>query len=542
MGPAELIRDLLPAAFMGLFQSTPRQPIAAAPSPHDPIPGISERALEELRIRRETAINARARLFQAAPPPAAVRDGRSEELKLATDDALQAFAGGGFSIGGPEYGYGTGLFWLGYPYLAELAQRPEYRLIVELFAKEMTRKWIKLKSTGKTDKSAKIEEITRDMRKFRVREQFREAKRDDGYFGRGQLFIKIKYAQDRPEVLRSPLIIDKRTIPVGSFRGFQKIEPYWVYPLVYNASDPLAENFYQPQTWSVFSGVVHDSRMLTFIANPVPDILKPSYSFGGISTTQLMKPYVDAFLAGKNGIGGLITAFSTMVLATNMSAFLNNGGSESLQRRAEAYNLLRDNFGLLITDKDTEEFKNVSAPLAGLDELQAQLQEHMLIPVRTPLMKAFGLSPAGLGQSQDNEIRSFYDNISSDQEDDFREPLEKALKIIQLNRYGDIDEDIDFDFVPLWQLDEAGAAAVQKTKSDVDLQNIEAGIISPEEGRQRLITDPESPYHGLDLEEGAPGTTEMDGEGNLRQINDPDSNRIDKGGENSETSGANSWV
>ena len=57
---------------------------------------------------------------------------------------------------------GCGLYFPGYPYLAELMQRPEYRSPVESLAEEMTRKWIEFKSTGDTDVSDKIEEITED--------------------------------------------------------------------------------------------------------------------------------------------------------------------------------------------------------------------------------------------------------------------------------------------------------------------------------------------------------------------------------------------
>ena len=45
-------------------------------------------------------------------------------------------------------GYGArseNLNWLGYPFLAELAQRSEYRQITETLAKEATRKWISRK-------------------------------------------------------------------------------------------------------------------------------------------------------------------------------------------------------------------------------------------------------------------------------------------------------------------------------------------------------------------------------------------------------------
>src|SRR5579862_3930932 len=49
--------------------------------------------------------------------------------------------------------------WMGFPYLAELAVRPEFRKITEGLAREMTRKWIEIKNRGDEDKSAKVKAL-----------------------------------------------------------------------------------------------------------------------------------------------------------------------------------------------------------------------------------------------------------------------------------------------------------------------------------------------------------------------------------------------
>ncbi|WP_234007991.1 anti-CBASS protein Acb1 family protein, partial [Cronobacter malonaticus] len=46
------------------------------------------------------------------------------------------------------YTYGYPDSFPGYPYLATLAQKPEYRKMVGTIAEEMTRKWVKLKTVG----------------------------------------------------------------------------------------------------------------------------------------------------------------------------------------------------------------------------------------------------------------------------------------------------------------------------------------------------------------------------------------------------------
>jgi len=48
--------------------------------------------------------------------------------------------------------WSEGLVWPGYAYLSELAQRPEYRVISNVIATEMTRKWIKLSAATSAKK------------------------------------------------------------------------------------------------------------------------------------------------------------------------------------------------------------------------------------------------------------------------------------------------------------------------------------------------------------------------------------------------------
>ncbi|MCI3161933.1 anti-CBASS protein Acb1 family protein, partial [Klebsiella pneumoniae] len=84
-----------------------------------------------------------------------------------------------------------------------------------------------------------------------------------------------------------------------------------------------------------------------------------------------------------------------MVLKTQMGNTLGVADA-SVMDRAELFNDIRDNRGLMILNKETEEFANVAAPLSGLEALQAQAQEHMAAIPGIPLVKFFGLQPAGL--------------------------------------------------------------------------------------------------------------------------------------------------
>nr|WP_321986157.1 DUF1073 domain-containing protein [uncultured Lichenicoccus sp.] len=458
-----------------------------------------------MKIAPETVAAARAKQAPVnpfrfpEPPPGVVPKGAAT---MAQDDALGSaygYAGNGGLIGG-----GEGLHWLGYPYLAELAQRPEYRRISEIIAREMTRRWIKITAKGDEDKTEQIEQIEEALHRLHVRDAFRQAAAMDGFFGRGQIFIDVGTTDNATEQT-TPLTIDARKIGVGALKGLRPVEPVWTYPTGYNAIDPLSGDYYKPRAWFVFGRQIHASRMLTFVGRELPDLLKPAYNFSGLSMSQLAKPYVDNWLRTRQAVTDLIASFSVSGIKTDMSVVLQGGGAEALQMRAELFNATRNNRGLMLLDKGSgdaapaEEFFNISTPLSGLDQLQAQAQEHMASVCGIPLIVLLGISPAGLNASSEGELRTFYDSIHSQQEHLFRTNLERVLKIVQLSLFGTIDESIRFKFEPLWQLDSEKEAAVQKMKADTHAVYLDHGVLDAEDVRMAVAGDEESPYAGIDL-------------------------------------------
>lgn len=439
------------------------------------------------------------------PPPGVLPSG----MKLAMDDASGwRNPAGAWSV---AWAFHEGIGFMGYPYLAELAQRPEYRRGSEIIAKEMTRKWITLTYTGDDDSNQKQTEeklaaVENEMKRLNVRSAFRKLAELDGYFGRSHLYIDL--GDVTKEELQKSIgnghdDLSQKKIKKGSLRSLKVIEPMWTYPNAYNSSDPLHENYYRPENWFVQGRLIDSSRLLTFVGREVSDLLKPAYTFGGLSLTQMAKPYVDNWLQARQSVSDLLQSFTVFELATDMQAVLagdfDQTEIDNFFNRVELFNLCRSNRGLFITNKDTETFDNVSAPLASLDKLQAQAQEHMAACFGIPLVKLFGITPSGLNASSDGEIRCFYDWIEAQQESEFTDPLSRVINFIQLSLWGEIDPNIGFKFNPLWTLDALQMATKRKTDMEHDQIAIDAGVIETIESRTRLAAEEDGPFSALDL-------------------------------------------
>lgn len=528
---------------------------------------VSQRMLEDsaqpgvAHFELTPLVGARALYVEEPFTPAKSLDGQTT---MAMDDQFSAIIG---DLNG--YGLGSGIGFVGYGILAELAQRPEYRRGYETLAREMTRRFIKFTYAGEDEEpeeeddddqpddtskvpadpaagpetnpavgqedavpqpddtvpksgadpvapqvgapapekpeprvkpsDEKLKAIEAEFKRLKVRDAFRRAAELDGCFGRGHIYIDTGDT-DKAEELLTPLLADRRKIRKGKIKRLTVVEPQWMYPQNYDSRDPLKPNFYQPQQWLVMSKPVHASRIMTFVGREVPDLLKPAYSFGGLSLIQMAQPYVDNWLRTRQSVSDLLHAFTVWGIKTDMQALLGGADdSDQLIKRAQLFNQARDNRGLMMIDMEGEDFFNISVPLAGLDKLQAQAQEQMASVFAIPLVVLLGITPSGLNASSDGEIRVFYDFINAFQQHLFGHALERLLKLVQLSLFGEIDEDIGYEFLPLWQPTETDQATIRKTKMEIDTGYVNAGILDPVEVRDTLAADKEGDYNNIDV-------------------------------------------
>jgi phage-related protein (TIGR01555 family) len=476
-------------------------------APQAPQPRVDPRVAQDARRPMKISAEALAMSrrtnnvredYRPATPPTGVVPANTRPMAL-DDNALGMF-GGNLGL---AFGFGR---WLGFPYLAELTQMPEIRQVSETIAREMCRKWIKLSATGDADKSDKIKTIEDQLKLHKIQDKFRQLAELDGFFGRGHLFIDVGKTGD---LLKVPLYLQSQTIGKGSLKAFRVIEPMWAYPAVYNASNPLGEDFYRPATWWVMSTEVHRTRLIPFVSREMPNMLRPAYSFGGLSMTQMILDTVNSWHKTRDSVAALIKSFSTSVLKMDLSSILEAGAAEDISKRAMMFNNYRDNNGLFVLDR-LEEFQNVSAPLGTLDHLQAQAQEHIGSIAGIPMIVWLGIDPSGLNSTGEGSLQVWSQRVHSMQEHLFNDPLKTVIDVIQLDQFGAIDPEITFDFEPLKEASEEDMGKADKNDAEIDAIYVNAGVISPDEMREKLASQPDSPYAGIDLSAPAPVPPEME--------------------------------
>src|ERR1700757_3558646 len=248
----------------------------AVPPPADPPLGAPRR--NPLRMADGVEIGAdpdpRETVWKLPDVPPGVLPGGLTPEKLAQDQAPELGAQFKWAMRGA---WAEGLEFMGFPYLAELTQRAEYRRPSEIIAKAMTRKWIKFRAKGEEDKSDRLRELEEAFAAYEVRERFRQIAEQDGVFGRAQLYLDTGDGENEDE-LKTPMPVDDDS-KISRDRPLKRltvVEPMWTYPNQYNSNDPLRPDFFVPVTWFVMGKEVHADRLLTVVSPPPPGPLNPA--------------------------------------------------------------------------------------------------------------------------------------------------------------------------------------------------------------------------------------------------------------------------
>lgn len=429
--------------------------------------------------------------FREMVRPAATLSGADRSRLCAAMDAAVGSAAGEIDVI-PEAQAMTLRSFVGYGALQSLSQDSMIRLLILTRTTEMLRKWILFKNAD----AECIEAVERFIKDRHVRDTLQNAVNTMGFMGGAYLFIDTGAPK---ETLINPLDFSEKSgeLKKGAHLAFRVIDPIFTSPQSFNALNPLEDDFYRPSVFLVQGIPVHRSRLVRLVENEVSDILKPSYNFLGIPQAQILDDYVKDFRKNRESANRLLSKFSCNFIKTDLSDWLYNRGSRAaVAQRVRNFVRFRNNDGVALLDKESEDFFQANTPLSGVDSLVSQSLQFCVAINRTNVVKTLGLSPAGFNTG-DSDIKVHNDMISSLQEQVLRKPLETVFRCIQLHLFGK-SVDLAFDFNPLNEEDERVAADTQKVKADTAAVYLANGVITEDEARDALRNDEGSPFSGIE--------------------------------------------
>jgi phage-related protein (TIGR01555 family) len=346
-------------------------------------------------------------------------------------------------------------------------------------------------------------------KRYGIKQQCRELVRGARVFGIRIAIFKVDSPD--PKYYENPFNPDG--IRPGSYRGIVQVDPYWCVPelSMAGASDPSSADFYEPTYWVIRGQRYHRSHLVIVRGPEVPDVLKPSYQFAGISLVQRIYERVYAAERTANEGPQLALTKRAMVFYTDTGKALADQGK--FQERLATWASYRDNYGVKVADKDGDKVEQHDTALGDFDQTVMTQYQLVAAIANVPATKLLGTTPKGFNSSGDYEADAYHEELESIQTNDMGPLVSRHHICVIRSEIAPAAGVAPFGVVVDWNPTDSPSAKdeaeIRKIDAERDKALVDAGAIDGMDVRARLVADPKSGYDGLVMPAAEP-TPEVD--------------------------------
>lgn len=299
----------------------------------------------------------------------------------------------------------------------------------------------------------------------------------------------------------------------GSYKGIAQIDPYWIAPeLDANAAaNPASPEFYEPTWWRVNGKRVHRSHFIIIRTDDLPDILKPSYLYGGIPIPQ--KIYNRVFAAERTADEAPMLAMSKRLMTLKTDTTKWFGPDATAAQGVQEWAALTSNWGIRVVGSD-DEVNQFETTLTGLDETIMTQYQLVAAASNVPATKLLGTSPKGFNATGEYDESVYHEELESIQENDATPFVERhhlcLMRSYIAPKFG-LDQNMRTEIK--WRSTDSHTAKeeaeINEIKSRTAKNYADCGAIDGLDIRRELISDQESDFTGIEeIVDGGPGDRE----------------------------------
>ena len=386
--------------------------------------------------------------------------------------------------------------FIGYQSCALLSQQWLVSKACSMPGEDAIKKGYKLTvNDGEDVDPAIIKHLERKDKLWRTKEALKQFDANRRIFGI-RIAVPIINSDDK-DFYEKPFNIDG--VKPGTYKGMSQVDPYWITPELDAAAvaNPDSLFFYEPTYWRVSGKRMHRSHLIITRYKEVPDVLKPTYQYGGLPLTQLI--YERIYAAERTANEAPLLAMSKRL--TVLHADLDAAAADPARfgEVMAAWVGFRDNFGVNIVGEE-EKIEQFDTNLGDLDATIMTQYQIVAAIAGVPATKLLETSPKGFNATGEHEISSYNDRLEGVQEYVFEPFLDRHYLLLaksEIEPQFNIKVNIDVTWEPLTSMSSKEMAEINEANSRTDKNLFDMGAIDGVDCRDRLIADENSGYSGM---------------------------------------------
>ncbi|MGJ7406691.1 phage portal protein, partial [Morganella morganii] len=332
-------------------------------------------------------------------------------------------------------------------------------------------------------------------KKYRIQHHMKELIHFGRVYG-GRLALFLVETSNPQEWYENPFNPDGVT--KGMYKGIKQLDPQWVTPDLTDANlqDPASPDFYEPTYWIIGGRRYHKSHFVKFVPFPVPDILKPTYNYFGVSVPE--RVYERVYASERTANEAPQLAMTKRLLTISM-ADVDGVDKNVIHENMLYFMEMRDNYGVqTVGEKDAVQQFDTS--LADLDATIMTQYQLVAAAASVPATKLLGTTPKGFNSTGEYEEANYREELESIQANDLEELLQRHYDMLQRSE-GLGTEELSVTWAPLDSPTAVENADIQLKQAQTDSAYAAVGAVDGLDIRKKLAADKESAFYGIDVNE-----------------------------------------
>lgn len=354
-------------------------------------------------------------------------------------------------------------------------------LAVDLVADDMTRAGIEIKSKMRPEDLERMEDKAADLDLWgKINETIKWGR----LYG-GSIAVLMIDGQDP----RTPL--DMRTIRPGQFKGLAVFDRWMLEPSLEDLVTEFNQFTGTPRYYRVLSNApymqgkaIHYSRIVLRgggVKLPYQQALIEN--LWDLSIVERVYDRLVAFDSATTGAAQLVyKCYLRTLKVKSLREIVAAGQNSQALNGIVAYVNMMSKYqgieGVTMIDAEDEYTSEHHGAFSGLSDVMLQFGQQLSGALQIPLVRLFGQSPAGLNSSGESDVRTYYDNVNSQQNKVMKVGITKLYQVLAISLGIQVPDNFRIAFRPLWQLTEEQRATITKTVVEAVSAAKEIGLIS----------------------------------------------------------------
>lgn len=283
-------------------------------------------------------------------------------------------------------------------------------------------------------------------------------------------------------------------IKPNSYKGMVVIEPRWLQFDFDEESltDPTSQHYYEPTWFSINGRKIHRSWCVHLKNTVVPDVLKPTYYYGGIPLTQML--FQRVYAAEKIANEAPMLAMSKRLLVVDVPLISKIMKDQQVENDIQRIVHYRDNWGV-ISKRPGDSVQQIDTSLADFESVLMSQYQLVAAIAQMPATKLLKAQPTGMNATGEYDFKDYVQSLETIQNNDMKPIIDNHNKFYSLSLQKDYDFIVAFN--PIDVPTKLEMSQVNSSKAQLLSTLVSTGVISQDEARDVLRADEDTDFSNL---------------------------------------------